>query len=307
MPGDKRNDIVHETYCDNLLLDYDAPIFGGSLFRGKDGRPTKKLVDLESPISEDAVTWSVFRVLARHFLSVPWVEGLLRTACGESIALACPEPQVSFWEHAWPPASRLLWLLEHIDEPRIANSVGAGEYPQRLPQVRANLPEYRQRILSGQTRGRRAWILEGPTEFDALIRCPGMLVAIEAKFKSDIEDHVRWDADRDQIGRVIDVGLALAQEEDRTFHFLLITDSKQHEPPKRYEQRMPRYQSDPAFLPRQLPHRSSEELEGLQSHLGWISWPQILDWLRQQSPALDTLQRQWVTALESYLQQRNLC
>jgi len=58
-------DHQHQPYCQQLLLDCDDPIFQGPLFRGKDGGPTKKMRDLESPNSEDAVTWSVFRLLGR--------------------------------------------------------------------------------------------------------------------------------------------------------------------------------------------------------------------------------------------------
>ncbi len=298
---------IHKPYCDNLLLDCDAPIFEGPLFRAKRGGPMKKLKDLMSPNSEDAVTWSVFRMLERHFKAVPWVQGLLRVACGESIHVTCPEPSMCFWELGWPQDRRLLWLLDHSHEPRIAGSAGNGKDPKRIPNVKANQAEYRQRVLSGKIRGRAAWILEGPTQFDVLIRCPGVLVAMEAKYTSDIDDHVRWDAGRDQIGRVIDVGLSVAQQEHRELYFLLITDGKPHVLPLLYEQLMPSYQSDLAFLAKRLPHRPSEELEGLQNHVGWISWRQIVDWLDQQHSSLDASQHQWLTRAQWYLQQRHLC
>jgi hypothetical protein len=298
---------THEAYCENLLLDCDHPIFGGPLFRGKDGRPTKKLKDLESPNSEDAVTWSVFRVLERYFGTMAWPEGLLKIAFGQPVVLGCLEPEVAFWEKVPPPASRLLWLLEHADVRRVATSAGANEDPSRLPRVTTNLAEYRRRILKGQTRGRRPWILEGPTEFDTLIRCPGTLIAIEAKYKSDIDDHIRWDTGRDQIGRVMDVGLALAQQEGRTFYFILITDARQHELPMCYERLMPRYQFDPAFLVEQLPHRSSQDLEVLHNHLGWICWRDIAGWLNERRGALDAVQLEWMRPLESYLRDRSLC
>ena len=67
----------HQTYCKQLLLDCDDPIFQGHLFRGRKGGPTKKMRDLESPNSEDAVTWSIFRLLERHFADQPWLAGLL--------------------------------------------------------------------------------------------------------------------------------------------------------------------------------------------------------------------------------------
>ena len=48
-----------------LVLDWDDPIFSGPLFVGESGAARKKLTDLVSKNSEDAVTWSVFRTLSR--------------------------------------------------------------------------------------------------------------------------------------------------------------------------------------------------------------------------------------------------
>jgi len=50
---------------ERLLLDWDDPIFSGPLFVGERGEARKKLRDLMSPKSEDAITWSVFRTFMR--------------------------------------------------------------------------------------------------------------------------------------------------------------------------------------------------------------------------------------------------
>ncbi|TEU14167.1 MAG: hypothetical protein E3J21_16710 [Anaerolineales bacterium] len=281
----------HQPYCQQLLLDCDDSIFQGPLFRGENGGPTKKMRDLESPNSEDAVTWSVFRLLERHFADQPWLLELLALAGCELAASGTP--QVNFWEKGYPTQSRLLWLLDHVDNPRVAESQGAGEDPSRLRIVRQNLAKYRQRVQAGQIRGKYKWVLEGPTEFDALIRCPGLLIAVETKLYSDVATEVRWDKERDQIARVVDVGREVARQEDDDFCFLLITDRRRHEPPKQYEQLMAHYRSDQSLV---LP----------ADRLGWVTWGEIYDWLDDRRARCTVEQIGWIDRLRSYLAQRSL-
>jgi hypothetical protein len=279
----------HQLYCQQLFLDCDDNIFQGPLFRGKDGGPTKKMWDLESPNSEDAVTWSVLRLLERHFADQPWLSELLALA-GCELAVS-GTPQVSFWERGYPSKERLLWLLDNLDHPRVAESQGAHRDPSRLQVVRQDLAEYRQRVQEGQIRGRYKWVLEGPTEFDSLIRCPGLLVVVEAKLYSDIATEVYWDKERDQIARVVDAGRELAGQDD--FCFLLITDRRRHQPPKLYEQLMAQYRSSPPFnLP---PNR-----------LGWLTWGEIYDWLEGRRASCGAEQSAWIDKLAPYLAQRSL-
>jgi hypothetical protein len=279
----------HQLYCQQLLLDCDDPIFQGRLFRGRDGGPTKKMRDLESRNSEDALTWSVFRLLERHFADQPWLPELL-TLAGCELAVS-GTPQVGFWERGYPPKERLLWLLDNLDHPRVAESQGARQDPDRLRVVRQNLAEYRQRVQDGKTRGRYKWVLEGPTEFDALIRSHKLLVAVEAKLYSDVAADVTWDKERDQIARVVDAGRELAGQND--FCFLLITNRRRHQPPKLYEQLMAQYRSSPPFdLP---PNR-----------LGWLTWGEIYDWLEGRCASCGAEQSAWIDKLAPYLAQRSL-
>jgi hypothetical protein len=278
----------HQPYCQRLLLDCDDSIFQGSLFRGKDGKPTKKMRDLASPNSEDAVTWSIFRLLKRHFADQPWLPELLALAGCEIVVTGTP--QISFWEKGYPPKSRLLWLLDNIDDPRVAESRGVAKDSDRLRAVRQNMTEYRQRVQDGQI-GRYKWILEGPTEFDAVIRAPGLLVAVEAKLYSDVATEVTWDTGRDQIARVVDAGRKLAGQDDLAF--LLVTDCRQHEPPKRYEQLMMHY-------------RPGHALSLPASRLGWLTWGEVYDWLDGRRARCTAEQVTWIDALENYLAQRSL-
>ena len=281
----------HQPYCDQLLLDCNDPIFQGSLFVGNNGNPTKKMRDLHSPNSEDAVTWSVFRLLDCHFADSPWLPELL-TLAGCRIE-AAGQPEIAFWKHGCPSKERLLWLLNHTQDPRVAESGGASEDPKRLSLVRQHLDEYTRHINDGKTRSRRKWILEGPTEFDVIIRCPGLMVAVEAKLYSDVSTKITWDAGRDQISRVVDVGLEVARQESREFCFLLISDRRQHDPPKHYERLMPECRANPPA--------------GLSAdHLGWLTWGGIYDWLAEQKSQCSATQVSWIDKMRGFLAQRSL-
>jgi hypothetical protein len=279
----------HQLYCQQLLLDCDDNIFQGPLFRGKNGGPTKKMRDLESPNSEDAVTWSVFRLLERHFADQPWLPELL--ALAGCALVVTGTPQISFWEKGYPPKKRLLWLLDNLDHPRVAESQGARQDPNRLPEIQQHLDEYRQRIKDGKIRTQDKWVLEGPTEFDALIRSQKLLVAVEAKLYSDVATEVHWDKERDQIARVIDAGLELARQDD--FCFLLVTDQRRHQPPKLYERLMAQYRSSP---PLDLP----------PNRLGWLTWGEIYEWLEGRRASCGAEQSAWIDKLAPYLAQRSL-
>ncbi len=281
----------HQPYCDQLLLDCNDPIFQGSLFVGKNGDPTKKMRDLHSPNSEDAVTWSVFRLLDRHLAGLHWLSELL--ALGRCRIEAADQPEIAFWERGYPSKERLLWLLNHTQDPRMAESDGAGEDPKRLRLVRQRLDEYTRHINDGKTRSRRKWILEGPTEFDVIIRCHGLLVAVEAKLYSDVATEITWDTGRDQIARVVDVGLEVARQESREFCFLLVSDRRQHDPPKEYERLMTAYRASPP--------------DGLSAdHLGWLTWGEIYDWLAEQKSQCSTTQVAWIDKMRGFLAQRSL-
>jgi hypothetical protein len=245
--------------------------------------------DLASPHSEDAMTWSVFRLLEGYFADHPWLLELLALA-GCEVEVSGP-PQVTFWDKGYPPRSRLLWLLDHLDHPRVVGSSGARKDPARLRLVQQNLAEYRQRIQDGQIRRRNKWVLEGPTEFDAVIRAPGLLVAMEAKLYSDIAVQVTWDKERDQIARVVDAGRELAGPDD--FCFLLITDRHHHDPPMLYEHLMADY-------------RASGSLGLPANRLGWLTWGEIYAWLAERSANCSAEQVGWIDRLKSYLVQRSL-
>ena len=134
-------------------------------------------------------------------------------------------------------------------------------------------------------------MLEGSTEFDAVIRAPGLLVAMEAKLYSDVAADVTWDKERDQIARVVDAGRELAGPDD--FCFWLITDRRHHDPPKLYEHLMADY-------------RASGSLGLPPDRLGWLTWGEIYKWLAARRAGCSPEQTAWIDRLKRYLEQRSL-
>lgn len=291
------------SYRDNLYTDRDHSIFRGPKFVGRDGQPTKKMRHLCDPLSEDAVTWSVFRTLQRLDPKY-WPRILMEKAYGVSCTSA--NSSVSFWRDVPPPKERLIWMLEHLDEMRIVHSRGAQRYPDRVERVKMRLNHWLEIAGKGHLRPRMLGCLEGDTELDALIETPHSIIAIEAKYTSDLSLDTRWDTDRDQIGRVIDSGLALATEKE--FYFLLVTDAKCHAPgeEKSYEELIRHYQHDLEFVRRKLPHRAEEELHKLLGHIGWLRWSDIVETVRQSEAITTPEQKMHIEGLSAYLRARHL-
>jgi hypothetical protein len=301
-------------FATNLYIDRDHEIFGGPLFVGRDGSPTKKARDLANSRSEDAVTWSVFRTLLR-IAPCRWLGRFVRTATGVEVPILDADlvdmelEYIKFWPHVPAPQSRLLWLLEHLDDPRIQDSDGARAErvrltsERRLQRIRRRLSSYREKAQNGRL-GRGIAVLEGATELDALIDHPRFLVAMEAKYLADLAPSTTWDLERDQFGRVVDIAIELSLQRDKHGFAVLVTDRRSHDPPLRYEELAPRYQTGRGFLEEKLPHRSPKELNALRG-VGWTTWQEILGGIDQQG--LGGCERQLLTGLADYLRARGLC
>jgi len=293
-------------FRDNLYIDKDHPIFRGPLFVGRNGSPTKKARDLSDPRSEDAVTWSVFRTLLR-IAPCRWLNGFTRDPTGVTVPILDADMSnmeieyIKFWPHVPAPQSRLLWLLDHLHDPRISEkSKGACANPKRLQRIRQRFSFYREKARAGCLL-RGIAVLEGATELDALIEYPRFLVAVEAKYTADLS-FPTWDSERDQLGRVIDIAIELSSQQRKPGFAVLVTDRRSHDPPKLYEHLAPRYQ-DREFLRKKLPHRTAEELDRLAG-VGWITWREVLDGVDQDG--LSGCERQLLCGLAAYLSVRGL-
>jgi hypothetical protein len=162
------------------------------------------------------------------------------------------------------PLTYRRWLSQHIS-------------------TRALIPHVREAAAGSGER------LEGPTHVDALLlsQTTGFAVLFEAKVLSDADSKVSFDVMRNQLARNIDVMLETncslepplrARQPERSCFVLLTPEVFKRYPHSRlYGWLLPTYQSDPAALARDLPHRSDRD-EGavdwpaLSRRLGWLTF-----------------------------------
>ena len=98
---------VANDFRDNLIVDRYDPVFVNMR--------AKKLCDLRSENSEDAVTWNTFRSL-RHIDSTAWMPELSRRGLPQVASLPSAQVSVSLWVSVPPPARLLADGDEHASE-----------------------------------------------------------------------------------------------------------------------------------------------------------------------------------------------
>jgi len=285
-----------------LLLDWDAPELRGPLFLRPDGAVRKKLSDLASPRSDNAITWAVFRTLQRLPVA-NWLPHLL----GAPDAAAVTESASFDWWPSVPPASRrLLWLLDHLDGLAPADPAQQSAAAARLAKVAQNADRWRQQIAAGVERG--DGILEPPCEADLAINTPTALVLVVGLYLGDIERRTGWDPQRDTLARGLDAALTLAGP-GRTPWLLLLTDEYRHEGPyvraAAYETLAPRY-GDASFLAAQLPHLDDADHARLAGRMRWLSWADLLDTVLDHHGGLTPEDRLALRRLVDYLKDKGL-
>ncbi len=126
--------------------------------------------------------------------------------------------------------------------------------------------------------------LEGPTHVDAMLLNAdnGFAILFEAKVLSDISCQVTFDATRNQIARNIDVMLEpnptlpepLSIRDPRRTLFVLLTPELFRRFPhsRLYGWLLKEYQTNPAALARDIPHRKSEQWSEIGRRIGWLTW-----------------------------------
>ena len=211
---------------------------------------------LESPDSEDLLTWNIFWPLAKLGDPLAWAPGLLRTALGRDAPAELVEGlKVRLWhgrkgKEYYPPKEHDGWLRKRMLESNIRH------------------------LMDRARRGRR---LEGPTEVDIVLESPKLLVFIEAKYLSDISADTSYDLTRDQIARNIDVGTF--QAKGREFFFILLTPGY-FERSRIYWYKLNDYRGDPKYLASVLPHRVNGDhpvdCKKMAKNIGWLLWHDVI-------------------------------
>ena len=199
-----------------------------------------------SPMSEDWVTWNVFRLLGRRPASVWWPK-LIEVAQAQCRGdLDLPDPTVVD-----------LWV------------------PMRAPVIYEAASRARMAASDDQ-----AWVLratdpnpvEGVSEIDVVIRGPGYQLLAEAKLLSDISRRTTYDPLRNQIVRNIDCAL----ESPGTALPLFWMFVKDRSPVRIYSQLIDAWKEDPGLLASALPHRNAQVISDLIDRCAIVTWAEIL-------------------------------
>jgi hypothetical protein len=211
---------------------------------------------LNSPNSEDFLTWSVFRPLmdvkplSRWLL--PFFQKSFRDR-GDFEEKDLNEAVLKFWygrksKEFYPPKEHDEWLRKRLKHSEVLR--------------------FRERAKVGKR-------LEGPTEVDLVIETAKILTFIEAKYTADIDCKTSYDPYRDQITRNLDVGSYQAEKGEKRFFFILLT-SEYYERSRLFWYRMQEYMKDPGRIKERIPYRSLN-FEELSKNIGWVLWRDVIE------------------------------
>jgi len=118
--------------------------------------------------------------------------------------------------------------------------------------------------------------LEGSTQVDAIIETDNLLILIEVKFTSDISPYTKFGLVRNQIARVVDVGISEAQRQQKKLVALLCTPSELFIKRSRlYYYKMQEY-SDLSNVKSDIPWHTIDEIRRTLLKTGWISLEEII-------------------------------
>ncbi|MBC7350169.1 MAG: hypothetical protein H5U05_09375 [Candidatus Aminicenantes bacterium] len=124
--------------------------------------------------------------------------------------------------------------------------------------------------------------LEGPTQVDAVIDTDRFLILIEVKFTSDISPSTKFGLIRNQIARLIDVGISKVKKmqnnkKDAKLIVLCCTPHDLfHKRSRFYYYKMQEY-SDPLKTIQDIPWRTLYEINKSLEKVAWISLEKIIE------------------------------
>jgi hypothetical protein len=211
---------------------------------------------LNSPDSEDFLTWSAFRPLMDVRPLSKWLSPFFQKSFGsrEVFEIADLDQAVlRFWhgrktKESYPPKEHDDWLRGRLEN--------------------SGVLRFKERAAIGRR-------LEGPTEVDVVIETPKTLAFVEAKYLSDIDCQTRYDVCRDQISRNLDVGGYQAEKRGKKFFFILLTP-EYYERCRLYWYRMQECTKDPYRIKERIPYRSIN-FEELSKNIEWVLWRDVIE------------------------------
>ena len=216
---------------------------------------------LQSPRSEDWVTWNVLRAVQEQ---ASWWPALVSLAQRDALELehsltSGRSPIVDLWRKvATPPA------YERASRKRMAGSKHA----------------------KWRSRADKPKPVEGPTEVDVVFEGATYLVFVEAKLGSDISAQTTYDPLRNQIVRNIDCVIEEACDRKPLFWMFV----KDRLPQFRYSEIIDSYRSDVGLLESRLPHRDSGTLAQMVKNIAIVEWRELVPLLPDRPEMTDVLE-----------------
>jgi len=120
-------------------------------------------------------------------------------------------------------------------------------------------------------------ILEGHTQVDAIIETDNLLILIEVKFTSDISPYTKFSLSRNQIARLIDVGISKALTLHKKLVVLCCTPSQLFERRSRlYYYKIQDY-SDPSNIQKDISSRKIDEITKTLEKVAWLPLEKIIE------------------------------
>jgi hypothetical protein len=202
---------------------------------------------LESPQSEDWVTWNVMNLLLSSRPDTWWAQlsgQVMQANPNLQLPALTTLPQVRFWQKVASPKEY---------------EASSRERMRRSPDP----------MISARSRATEP--VEGDSEIDLIIDSSSLLIYIEAKLDSDISMRTTHDPARNQIIRNIDCLLDLALGRTPNF-WMFVRDASQG---RAYTQLIRKYREDPSILSHDLPHRDPLLLEKVAESLTIVTWREI--------------------------------
>ena len=119
-------------------------------------------------------------------------------------------------------------------------------------------------------------ILEGYTQVDAIIETDNLLILIEVKFTSDISPYTKFGLKRNQIARLIDVGISEALALHKELVTLCCTPSELFQRRSRFYYYKIKEYSKLSNVQMDLPWRKIEEINRTLKKVTWISLEKVI-------------------------------
>jgi hypothetical protein len=119
--------------------------------------------------------------------------------------------------------------------------------------------------------------LETHTHVDALIKSDNLVIFVEMKFTSDISVQTTFNPNRNQLSRLVDVGISAIEETGRKLIVLLCSPQEFFLKKSRLYYYKIREYSDLHEIEKDIAWRKQEEIEKYVSTVAWISLEKLID------------------------------